>query len=108
MRVIPHGALHRSSSDACNIDIPAVDYVTFGFIDKESLLVGSPVHYLQLRKLYAFFVPGCSGYARYHHKLHQLLSFESKLSPLCFFETVFGRGYVLARKGFEELRCVKY
>ena len=86
--VIPHMAPNIDQSYTCDVDVPAVDLLTFRLIDHKALLVCTSVNHLHLAKSNTLFISGCRGHARDHHQLDQLGGLASKLLPLRLLQSI--------------------
>lgn len=103
MLVISHRTLDRRGPDRSYIHIPAIYRLPIRHIHKKALFVGSAVDDFHFREPNSLLITrGCRD-SGHHHQLNQFLTFLGQFPSLCFFQAVFGRGYILVGKRLEKL-----
>lgn len=103
MLVVSNVALDRGDTDSGNVDVPAIDVVSFGESVHDACIDGVAVDDLDLGEADTLFKSGRSTDSRDHHQLDELLGLDGELAALGLFETVLGGGNLFRRERFEEL-----
>lgn len=85
MRMISDVSLNTCRSYTCDVDIPSIDVVALGYIQRQTLIICPSVNDLHLGESNALFISRCGRYPRDHHQFYELLSLHGKLAPLGFF-----------------------